>query len=268
MRLASFLISVLLSAAAFPAGPIGATGLYDDLPSFFSKRDSVRTLTIRQAECDLGSFRAGLLTAALTVRPATTFEVRLDLQFPAVQKPGGTVYGMGDMLLRTVARITGDSLSASGLFLRADLRIPSGSRALRPFSNATLQGDMGVEVRFVESGLTLRGAALYGFGGEARRDADFEDNRHMTLAASAGMNLPNVATLEVASFLLGFENGDTRSMHFLSIARDLSPQLLFELAGAFEAANEARVFNSSVSASFTYRFPPRTPAPKADSDQP
>jgi hypothetical protein len=269
LRLASFLISIIISSAAFSAGPLGATGLYDDLPSFFSKRDTVRTLAFRQTECDLGGYRASLLTGAIALRAAARYEVRLDVQFPAVPSPNGTTYGIGDMLLHTTARLAGDSLDASGLFVRGDIRIPSGSTGLRPFSNASLQGDAGVEVRFTWRSLAVRGAALYSLGGEARHDADFDDDRHATVAVSAGVMLPGIVRLDVASFLVHFENGDTRNMYLLSIDRDLSPQFLLELGAAFEAASaEARVFDSSISISFTYRFPPRQPPPKADSDLP
>ena len=248
--------------------PAGATGLYDDLPSFFWRCDSVRTLAVRQTECDLGASRASLLAAALTVRPGKRFEVLLDFQFPAVWKSDQPVYGVGDMLVRSTARIIGDTLGASGLFFRADLRVPTGSKALRPFSNATLQMDAGLETRFTGHGMMFRCAALYGAGGEARQDADFEDDRHLTLAASAGLSFPDIVSLRLASFLLWFDGGDIRNMYLVSIEREVSPQLLVELAGAFEAAGEARVFDSSLSVSFTYRFPPPAPAPKADSNQP
>jgi hypothetical protein len=145
------------------------------------------------------------------------------------------------MLLHTTARLAGDSLDASGLFVRGDIRIPSGSTGLRPFSNASLQGDAGVEVRFTWRSLAVRGVALYSLGGEARHDADFDDDRHATVAVSAGVMLPGIVRLDVASFLVHVENGDTRNMYLLSIDRFHLP------LSAASAAAESR-FGPSVNA--------------------
>ena len=95
MRLASFLILVAAAAAAYPAGPLGATGLYTDPHSFFSPIDSTRALVvIRQSECDLGSRRASLLAGDLMIRPRPRFEIRIGLQFPrfATMRVSGTAW--------------------------------------------------------------------------------------------------------------------------------------------------------------------------------
>lgn len=268
MRFTSFLICFVVAATALAAGRAGATGLYDDLPSFFSAGDSVRTLAFRQSECDLGAYSASLLTGALAMRPAQRFEVRLDIQFPVVQKPNGTSYGMGDMMLRTTARIVGDTLDSSGLFFRGDLRIPSGSEVFRPFSNASLEGDAGFEVRFTKSGIAVRGAALYTVGGESLHEKGFSNDRRVTIGASAGVCVPRIASLKAASFFMRYDNGDERNMYLLSIDRDISPRIMLELAGALEAADEgARIFDSSVSFTLTYRLPPHRSQPKADTPQ-
>jgi len=269
LRLASFLISVLIGSAALLAGPLCATGLYHDLPSFFPRPDTVRTLVIRQTECDRGVWRASLLTGGLTVRPVPRFEVRLDLQFPAVRRDNAMEYGMGDMLLRAAARISGDSLNASGLFLRADLRIPSGSKGLRPFSDGAFEGEAGLEARFMERGFALRGAALYTLAAEKQDGEDFTNDTHLTVAASIAIPVPGVVTVATSVFFVRFDNGDARDLCLLSLQRMLSEQLVLEIAGAFEAGDEgARAFDSSVSLSFTYRFPPARPAPRPESNQP
>ena len=269
MRFTSFLISVVIAALAGPAAPLGAIGLYDDLPSFFSTGDSVRTLAFRQTECKLARERASLLTGALALRPAPRYDVLLDWMFPTMDKSSGTVYGVGDMLLRTTARIWGDTLNTSGLFFRGNLRVPSGSKGLRPFSNAALQADAGLELRFMRHGVSFQAAALYTLSGESLRAADFSDDRHATLAASGGIDLPAVGTVKAAAFLMSFHGGGTRNVYFLSLDRGLSPQLAVGIAGEVEAGGaEARVFDSTVSISFTYRLPPHRPSPKPDSGEP
>jgi len=176
---------------------------------------------------------------------------------------------MGDMLLRAAARISGDSLNASGLFLRADLRIPSGSKGLRPFSDGAFEGEAGLEARFMERGFALRGAALYTLAAEKQDGEDFTNDTHLTVAASIAIPVPGVVTVATSVFFVRFDNGDARDLCLLSLQRMLSEQLVLEIAGAFEAGDEgARAFDSSVSLSFTYRFPPARPAPRPESNQP
>jgi hypothetical protein len=269
LRLASFLIPVTIGSTALLAGPLCATGLYPDPVSFFSRPDSARVLAISQTECDLGAWRASLLTGALTIRPAPRFEVRLDLQLPAVRRRGEIVYGVGDMLLRAIARIAGDSLNTSGLFLRADVRIPSGSQGLRPFSDGAFEGEAGLEARLVEREFAVRGAALYTLAGDRRDAEDFTNDSHLTLAASISVPVPGIASAGASAFFMRFDNGDTRSIFLVSLRRPLSEQLALELAGAIEAGDEsARAFDSCVSVSFAYRLPVPQPAPRADSSQP
>ena len=270
MRLASFLISVAVAAAAYPAGPLGATGLYTDIPSFFSPGDSTRALVvIRQNECDLGTRRASLLTGDLLIRPRPRFEIRIGLQFPAIRDHAGIRYGMGDLMLHATARVIGDSTSASGLFARADARIPTGSDALRPFSDASFEGEGGLEARFTARGFFVRAVGIYALAVANRQTADFANDGHFTLAVSIGEDLPAVGSIGVSAFLIRFDNGEERHMCALSLGRELSPQLLFELSGAVETGSAgSRVFDSCISASFAYRFPPRPPAPRPDSTEP
>lgn len=270
MRLASFLIFAAVAAAALPAGPLGATGLYNDPYSFFAPGDSTRALVvIRQSECDLGARRASVLAGDLMIRPRPRFEIRIGLQFPALREAAGIRYGAGDLMLRACARIAGDSAGASGLFARADARIPTGSDALRPFSDASFESEAGLEARFVTRGFAVRAAGLYTIALENRRTADFANDEHFTLAASIGAGLSALGSVGVAAFFVRFDDGEERSVYAVSLARELSPRLLFELAGALEEGSAAsRVFDSSVSASFAYRFPPRPPAPGPDSIKP
>ena len=269
MRLASFLIPIAIGSTALLAGPLRATGLYPDPASFFSRPDSVRVLAISQTECDLGAWRASLLTGSFTARPAPRFEVRLDFQLPAVRRRSEIVYGVGDMLLRALARISGDSLNVSGLFLRADVRIPSGSQGLRPFSDGAFEGEAGLEARLVERGFAVRGAALYTLAGDRQDAVDFTNDTHLTVAASIAVPVPGIVSAGASAFFIRFDNGDTRSVFLVSLRRALSEQLALEIAAAVEAGDEsARAFDSSLSVSFACRLPAGRPASPPDSSQP
>jgi len=256
VRHASFLISIIIVASvAVPARPAGATGLFDDLPSFFSRPDTARALFVRQTECDFGERHASLLTGGLTVRPAARIEVRFDVQFPTVQSASEIEYGLGDILLRTAARLGGDSLNTSGLFLRADLRIPSGSTGLRPFSDASFEGGVGLEARVVGPGFALQGAALYTLADKKPHGEDFTNDAHATAAASISVMVWSAVSVRSSAYLVRYDGGDTRNMFLLSLECALSAGLALEIAGAFEAGNEAaRVFDSCASVSLTYRF--------------
>jgi hypothetical protein len=270
VRLASFLISVAVAVAAYPAGPLGATGLYTDPHSFFFPIDSTRAIVvIRQSEFDLGPRRASLLSGDLLIRPRPRFEVRIGLRFPALRDHTGIRYGVGDLMLLTTARIAGDSTGASGLFARADAWIPTGSDALRPFSDASFESDGGLEARFTARSFSARAVGLYSLAVGNRRTADFSNEEHITLAASIGAKMPFAASVETSAFYMRFDDGEEREMYAVSLARELSPLLLFELSGAVEAGSAgSRVFDSSVSVSFAYRFPPRQTAPRPDSTNP
>ena len=273
MRFASFLISIAIAGIVSSAGPAGATGFCFDPHSFFSVSSpgdsTTAVIVIRHSECDLGARQASLLTGDLLLRRGPRYEFLIEQQFPAVRDREGIRYGVGDMLLRATARITGDSADVSGLFLRADARIPTGTPALRPFSDALFEAEGGLEARFATRGFDVRAAALYTLVPAERRTADFANDAHYTLAASAGAGVAAAARVDVSAFLLGYDGGETRHLFAGSIGRGLSPQLRFDLAAAAESGDAgSRVFETSVSASLTYRFPPGKPAPGADSSQP
>jgi hypothetical protein len=272
VRLASFLI-LFAAAAALPVVPVGATGFYCDPHSFFRAippSDSTRALVvIRQSECDLGRQSGSLLTGDVLLRPRSRIEVRIGLQFPAVRDTAGVRYGFGDLMLHANARVAGDSAGAARLFVRADARIPTGSASLRPFSDATLEGEGGIEARLAARGLDVSAAALYTIVPDVRDEGGFVNDAHFTLAASIGARLPGSISIDCSAFFIGFENGDERTEYALSIGCALSKQLLLEIGGAAETGEaSSRAFDSSVSVALAYRVPPSRSAPRADSTNP
>ncbi len=269
MRLASFLI-LLAAAAALSVAPAGATGFYFDPHSFFRAipaSDSTRAIiVIRHSECDLGDPRGSLLTGDILMRPRSRIEVRIGLQFPSVRDTAGVRYGFGDLMLHANARVAGDSAGASMLFARADMRIPTGSSAYRPYSDALLEGEGGIEARLAVRGFDVSAAALYTLVAAEREEEAFVNDGHFTLAAAVGARLPASISVGCSAFFIGFDNGEKRTQYALSIGCALSPRLLLELGAAAEAGEAAsRAFDSSFSAALAYRFPPPRSSPASDS---
>jgi hypothetical protein len=269
LKPASFLTCILLIVPLLPTGRAGAMGLYESFPSFFAPTDTVRAISLRQTECDLGGTRASLLAAEVTLRPTRRFVTRFELAFPALRRGDEFEYGAGDLLLRGALRLTGDSLEASGIYLRADLRMPSGSKHFRPFSNGTFEADAGLEARVGVGGFALRGAVLHTIAGEKTHETGFSDDTHLTLAAAAAVPLPRIATAGASVFVVRFDDGGSREIGLLTLDRVLSRQLVLEVAGVFETgAERSRVFDACAAVSLRYLFPPRLLTPRPDSIQP
>jgi hypothetical protein len=263
----------MFAAAALSVAPVGAAGFYCDPHSFFRvipPSDSTRALiVIRQSECDFGPRRGSLLTGDFHIRPRSRIDVRIGLQFPAVRDTAGIRYGFGDLMLHAAARVAGDSAGAARLFVRADARIPTGSASLRPFSDATLEGEGGIEARLAARGLDVSAAALYTIVPAERDDEDFVNDGHFTIAASIGARLPASISIDCSAFFIRFDNGEERTQYALSLGCALSKQLRFELGGAAETGETAsRAFDSSFSAALAYRFPAPRSAPRSDSTNP
>jgi hypothetical protein len=251
-------------------GELHATGLYEALPSFFSASDTTRTrLIMRHAELARGGWHASLLSGELDVKVGRRSELRFGFEFPALRRNQDITYGIGDIRLRATARVFGDTLNASGLFLRSDVRIPIGGKGLRPFCNASLDGGAGLEARLAKGDLALKGAVLYVLAGERLAETDFANDNAITAAASLTVPIPAVAAATVALCLMRFDGGASRQIALVSLSRCLSPPLTLGIEGAVETGTEAeRIFDTSVSVSFTYRFPPRTrPVSSASADE-
>jgi len=266
-RASCLLFPILFLAFIHAARDCAATGLYIDLPSFFSAADSARTrMIVRQTECDLVASPASLLAAEVDFKIKRRHDMRLSCEFPAVRRPGDLAYGVGDAFVRIVSRISGDSLSMNGLFLRADARIPMGSKGLRPFSYASLEGGAGLEARLTRGASAVRGAALYTLVGERPDAGDFTNDHHLLLAVSLGASLRHAASVAVGACYVLFRNGDARQLYSVSLARELSRRLVLGIEGAVESGDRGeRVFDSAVAISLSYRFPQRARAEKADS---
>jgi hypothetical protein len=247
------------SVAVENSSPVSATGLYRELPSFFSARDTSRaTVTLRQSALALARGDATVLSAevAFAVRPR--YEVRLAVPFPALRRNGTTVYGFGDMTLSGSMRVIGDSLSTHGLLMRADARFPTASEDFFPFSADSVVLGAGLEVRVGIRFAALRSAVLYTLARDRRLDRVRLDGNHLTAAASVSFPLTPRTDALVSGYFIRFEGGDSRQIMLVGLRQRLSPSVELEIDGALEGgASAARVFDEVLSVALLYRFPPR-----------
>ena len=269
MRFVSCLFLILICASVEFPSPLHATGLYEDAPSFFATVDTARTIVIvRQAEIENVSWRASLLAGELDFRLRRRYTVRFGFEFPMVRRDQELDYGIGDMRIRASARLWGDSLNASGLFLRADLRIPTGAKSLYPFCDASLDGGAGVEARLASDAFTARGAVLYTLAGQRLSEPEYQNDNAMTAAGSLGADIPRIATLTVAAFFVWFDGGASREIFLCTLERNLSQPLVLGIDGAVETGTEGeRVYDWLVSISLSYRFSPRPASASRKSDE-
>jgi hypothetical protein len=247
----------------FLPDPISAIGLYEDPASFFAPADSARTrLIVRQAELEADAWRASLVSGEFDARVGRRYSMRFGFGFPALRQHGEIDYGIGDLRLRATARVVGDTLGASGLFLRSDLRIPTGAEGLRPFCAASLDGGAGIEMRATRGEWGVHAAALYTLVGVRRIEPDFRNDHNLALAASIDAPIPGIASASAAAFVVRYNGGGSREIFLGALRRMLmSRRVVLGVEAAAETGTVAeRVFNSSVSVSITYRLP-ATPHP-------
>lgn len=269
-RLTSFLVCVVCTAAAQLSSPVSATGLYDDVASFFSARDTSRVLLIlRQTELHLVTGNASVLGAEVDFGVKPRYEVRAALPFVAVRRGGDIVYGMGDVTLLATARLLGDSLSTRGLYLRVDARFPSASTDFFPFSADSIDAGYGLELRARLPILALRAAALYSFVADRRVGQTIVDDSHFTFAASGEIPIAPGTRAGVSAFYFLYDQRSSRGVALATLRRRLSASVVLSVDGAIEAGTaNSRVFDGGVSIALLYSFPPASRTPVAPGERP
>ena len=100
---AAALLGLLLIATA--PRPAGGTGLYSDLPWWFSPVDTARA-RILAGDAWVRTERedASVLTFETAIRTGGRTSVRVQLMYPVIRRPGGFVHGFGDALIFGEAR--------------------------------------------------------------------------------------------------------------------------------------------------------------------
>ena len=161
----TFLIVILLLVF-----PVHATGLYIDLPAYFSVIDTTRIeLAVRHADLQLTTGRASIFGGELTLRPRPRLRVSLGLHYPAQERGTGITHAVGDGIIHGTYRLTGDTSAVSGVFLRGYARLPVGPKNMPPFSIGSLDAGLGFEFRMETALFHLRCAETFTLVGERRK---------------------------------------------------------------------------------------------------
>jgi hypothetical protein len=242
--------------------PAAGTGLYLDLPAWFQDADTSGT-ELTAGETWLESDRADAIVLALGVsfNPGRRTSVKLGIIYPAIQLKGGFEHGFGDGSVSAATRIKGDSLNTSGLFLRWDARIPSGSGALEPFSFRSGGGiypdvGAGFEFRKETSFLKFRAAATWTRVGQRNEGEGLVNVDYLLVGALVGIKAGVRTGLQGSAFSIHFDGAGHRECFLLGLTRELSGGLDLTMTGGIESGRrEDRIFDSSISVFFTCRFP-------------
>lgn len=250
------LLAVLLCATL----PLYAIGLYEDLPSHFSVIDTTRFIFVfRQTELQRDEGRAAVLAGEFNLRLRKRIDFQLILSYPALERERDIIHGVGDAMIRSTVRVAGDTLGLSGLFLRANIRAPMGSRALKPFSFGSLDGGVGLECRQKTPLFQFRLATTYTLVGERSETGSFLHEHFLLLSPSLEVNVRKGTSFAFTMFYLVFRGGGAREVYSISLTQAISQELGIILNGALEAGkDEERVFNSLLSLALTYKLPSRS----------
>ncbi len=250
-----FFLTLLICGFAFSGA--GATGLYLNLPSWFAAADTSRASIIAgQSSLQREYEDASLFTFETVFEIDARLKVKTGILYPVIRRPDGFIHGLADGSVSAIYRVMGDSLNVSGLFLRGDLRIPTGTMALRPFSAASLDGGGGVEFRESIPLLRLAGSATYTLTGAREKEGTFRQRNYLLLALMVGLELGRGTSLQLSAFSFNFRGGDYRESYFLALSRSFSGRVDISVSGGVDSGSDSeRIFNSIFSFSILYRFP-------------
>lgn len=255
------LLCLLRSSAAT------GTGLYLNLPTWFQPADTAGTeLIAGQTWLESDGADAMVLDFGVSFNPGRRTFVKLGIIYPAIHLNGGFKHGFGDGSVSSATRIKGDSLNTSGLFLRWDVRIPSGSGALEPFSFRSGGGiypdvGAGFEYRKETSFLKFRSAATWTRVGQKNERDGLVNVDYLLVGALAGIKAGGGTELQGSAFVVDFKGAGHRECFFLGLTRKLSGGLDLTVKGGIESGTPRdRIFGSSISVFFTCRFPAAAPA--------
>ena len=249
-------VFILLAAAS---GTPSAAGLFSDPRTLFPAVDTARTVvSVRMAGIRLEDGDASLLSAEALFRKGTRTRISLAAQYPAVRSAGEIAHGVGDCFVSAFVRLMGDSLEASGLYLGASCRAPTGARALAPFSLASLDGSLGFEARGRISVFSARASAYYTLAGERPAHGEFVHDRNASLAGFLSVGLARAGSIAAAAVWTGYHGGASRRALCLTVAVDLSETIALAVSAAAESGNGGvAAYERMASAALSYRFPSR-----------
>jgi hypothetical protein len=237
--------------------PARATGLFLNLPTYYGRVDTARViLDIGQSFVEgefenstVFSFEAGFRSGERT-------RVRMQIMYPVLRQEGMYDHGFADLLLSAEMMIKGDSLRSSGLFMRGDLRIPTGSANLWPYSGESLDGGGGLELRRLSETLDLRCSATYILSEQKREEETRRSDNYALAGILLGLRPFGPVRVDFSAFAQIFRNGDYREIYQLAAGMRLKGGLDLRVSGGIDSGESLeRVWNSMIQVGITWRFP-------------
>ncbi len=272
-RISSCLLSlgVALCLSCIAGTSLGA-GLYLNLPTWFQPADTSGTeLVASETWFESGWSDAIVLGVEVRFNPGRRTSVKLGIIYPAIHKDGGFRHGFGDGFISSTTRVSGDSLNTDGLFLRWDIRIPTGSGAMEPFGFRRDDGGVypdagaGFEYRKKTSFCVLRGSATWTKVGQGQVKGDFVNGDYLLAGLGLGISAGRYTTVHGTVFGIDFDGRGYRECYLFGLTQVLSGGMDMTLTCGVERGNDdERVFDSSVSVIFTSRFPVADAAGEGD----
>jgi len=238
----------------FQSTPADAAKGYVDYPSFFNRIDSSRVITefgLSVFDEDAGHLYSSSVSGRINDRLIGSFGA----YYFSVNKDDRILFGFGDFTVNLTYQAAGDSLGSSGIFLRTDIRLPSGAIALKPFASRSFDGGAGLELRDGFSIFSVRLAGTYTFVGERNAEGNYPHSNFSTLAASAGIDM-GPARLNASGYWVDYRKSGERLVLLSSLSGHLSENISVGLLGGVETGDDSeRIFDTIISFRLAYRFP-------------
>jgi len=254
-----YLLAFVLFVFFQPYSAEAADGFLD-FPSFFSSPDTSRVFT----EFGMSVFDSNeqfLYSSMVSGRMNSRLTGRFSVPYFSIRRDDRVLFGFSDFAVNLTFRAAGDTLGNSGIFLRTDINLPSGSKALEPFANRSFDGGAGVEVRKRFALFSLKMAATYIFAGDRNALAPYPHSNYRIIAAEAGFHPGSFIDISVSAYSVDYRKSAERLILLSGISGRMSDSIRIILSGGVEAGEEyERHYDSMVSVRFSYLFP--TPIPQ------
>jgi hypothetical protein len=237
--------------------PASSTGLFLNLPRYFDHIDTSRVqLEISQSLVEGEYESSSVFAFDLGFRGGERTRARMQILYPVIRRNGLYNYGFADILMSGRLSIVSDSMRASGLFLRGDLRIPAGSESLWPYAGESLDGGGGIEARRISSTVNLRFSLTYILAERRIKEEGMRHENYTLAALLVGVLPASAVTIDLSAFAQFFRNGDYREVYLLTAAASPAGGIEVRLCGGIDSGGrEERIWNSMVQVSLLWRLP-------------
>jgi len=247
--------------------PVMATGPFLNLPAYYARADTARAaIEIAQSLVEAESANSTALSFGAGFRSGERTRVRMQILYPVIRRDGYYNHGFGDLMISSEIRIVSDTMRVSGLFLRGEMRIPTGSASRWPYAGESLDGGAGLEFRRLSETFEFRCSATYILVGKKAEEESYRSDNYALAGVLLGVKPFDALSVDFSAFAQYFRNGDFREVYLIGAGTRLRGGLDLRVCGGMDNGESfERVWNSIVQVAITWRFPSgtkRTPGPE------